>query len=233
MIRSLTAAATLALLAAGCATPYSPAPLATNFGTTKQQKLQAASHWNTIARDVADKLSARIPTGSRLLVNQHSDASAFERAFASQLTTALVDAGHSVMRTPDGAMRVGVETQAIAFTADRPQHRHAGLATALGAGVWALYDIVEYASNGPAKAALATVAAADAYTWFQSEFASGDTPSMEIIVSASVTDASRYVARTSTAYYVSDSDQGLYLPHVEKQEPKLPPMKSFQVVGGE
>lgn len=99
--------------------------------------------------------------------------------------------------------------------------------------MWALYDIVEYASNGPAKAALATVAAADAYTWFQSEFASGDTPSMEIIVSASVTDASRYVARTSTAYYVSDSDQGLYLPHVEKQEPKLPPMKAFQVVGGE
>jgi hypothetical protein len=233
MIRSLTAAATIALLAAACSTPYSPTPLATNFGTTTQKKLQAAAHWNTIARDVADNLSARLPAGSRLFVNQHADASAFERAFVGQLTTSLVDAGHSVMRTPEGAMRVGVDTQAIAFTADRPQYRYTGLATALGVGVWALYDIVEYASNGPAKAAISAVAAADAYTWFRSEFASGVTPSMEIIVSASVTDASRYVARTTTAYYVSDTDQELYLPHAEKQEPKLPPMKSFQVVGGE
>lgn len=67
------------------------------------------------------------------------------------------------MRTPEGALRVSVETQAVPSAADRPQYRHAGKATAPGAGLWVLYDIVEYASNGPAKAALLAVGAADAY----------------------------------------------------------------------
>lgn len=229
MKNTLAAAAAAILLTGACATPYSPAPLATNFETSKQHKLQAASHWNTIARDVADKLSARLPAGSKLFINQQTDASPFERAFSAQLATSLVDSGHLVMRSPEGAMRVGVDTQAVPFSADRPQYRHAGSATVLGAGIWALYDIVEYASNGPAKAALATVAVADAYHWFQSEFASGATPSMEIIVNTSITDATRYIARTTSAYYVANADQRLYLPVREDQTPS----KTFRMVGAE
>jgi hypothetical protein len=230
MIRRLTAAATALLLASACATPYSPTPLATNFETSKQQKLQAASHWNTIARDVADRLSARLQPGSKLFVNQHADATSFERAFSAQLATALVDAGHLVMRSPEGAMRVGVDTQTVPFAADRPQYRYAGAATALAGGVWVLYDIVEYASNGPAKAAVATVAAADAAHWFRSEFASGETPALEIIVNTSVTDASRFVARTTNVYYVADTDQHLYVPEKPDLAPQLP-VKTFQIVG--
>jgi hypothetical protein len=232
MIRRLTAAATALLLASACATPYSPTPLATNFATSKQQKLQAASHWNIIARDIADRLSARLQPGSKLFVNQHADATSFERAFSAQLATALVDAGHLVMRSPEGAMRVGVDTQAIPFAADRPQYRYAGAATALAGGVWVLYDIVEYASNGPAKAAVATVAAADAAHWFRSEFASGETPALEIIVNTSVTDASRFVARTTNVYYVADTDQHLYVPEKPDLAPQLP-VKTFQIVGGQ
>ncbi|WP_297360670.1 hypothetical protein [Thauera sp.] len=232
MIRRLTAAATALLLASACATPYSPTPLATNFETSKQQKLQAASHWNTIARDVADRLSARLQPGSKLFVNQHADATSFERAFSAQLATALVDAGHLVMRSPEGAMRVGVDTQTVPFAADRPQYRYAGAATALAGGVWVLYDIVEYASNGPAKAAVATVAAADAAHWFRSEFASGETPALEIIVNTSVTDASRFVARTTNVYYVADTDQHLYVPEKPDLAPQLP-VKTFQIVGGQ
>lgn len=232
MIRRLTAAATALLLASACATPYSPTPLATNFETSKQQKLQAASHWNTIARDVADRLSARLQPGSKLFVNQHADATSFERAFSAQLATALVDAGHLVMRSPEGAMRVGVDTQTVPFAADRPQYRYAGAATALAGGVWVLYDIVEYASNGPAKAAVATVAAADAAHWFRSEFASGETPALEIIVNTSVTDASRFVARTTNVYYVADTDQHLYVPEKPDLAPQIP-VKTFQIVGGQ
>lgn len=232
MIRRLTAAATALLLASACATPYSPTPLATNFETSKQQKLQAASHWNTIARDVADRLSARLQPGSKLFVNQHADATSFERAFSAQLATALVDAGHLVMRSPEGAMRVGVDTQTVPFAADRPQYRYAGAATALAGGVWVLYDIVEYASNGPAKAAVATVAAADAAHWFRSEFASGETPALEIIVNTSVTDASRFVARTTNVYYVADTDQHLYVPEKPDLAPQFP-VKTFQIVGGQ
>jgi hypothetical protein len=56
MTRTRFVAALLFLpLFAGCATPYSEAPLATNFPTSKQQKLQAAAHWNVIAGDVASR----------------------------------------------------------------------------------------------------------------------------------------------------------------------------------
>ena len=47
MNKSLIAAALAAMLATACATPHAPAPLATNFETSKQHKLQAAAHWNT------------------------------------------------------------------------------------------------------------------------------------------------------------------------------------------
>lgn len=227
MKKSLTLAAVAALLTTACATPFAPAPLATNFETSKQQKLQTAAHWNTIGRDVAAKLSAGLPRNAALFINQHAEASDFERAFTGQLITALIDAGHPVMRSPEGALRVGVETQTVPFAADRPQYRHAGTATALGAGVWALYDIVEYASNGPAKAALLALGGADAYVWFQSEFASGSTPSMEIIVNTSVTDANRYLARNTSVYYVADADQRLYT------APPRAYTKTFRVQGGE
>ena len=226
MKKSLITATAAALLATACATPFAPAPLATNFESSKQPKLQAAAHWNTIAGDVASKLSARLPANTPLFINQHANASAFERAFTGQLVT-LIEAGHPVMRSPEGALRVGVDTQAVPFAADRPQYRHAGKATALGVGIWALYDIVEYASNGPAKAALLALGAADAYAWFGSEFAGGGTPKMEIIVTTSVTDASRYVARNTSVYYVDDADQRLYKAPVQAHT------KAFQVVGGE
>lgn len=223
----IIAAAAAALLAAACATPHAPAPLATNFETSKQPKLQAAAHWNLIARDVAGKISAGLPQHAPLFINQHAEASTFERAFVGQLMTALIDAGHPVMRAPEGAFRVGVETQAVPFAADRPQYRHAGTATALGAGLWALYDIVEYASNGPAKAALLAVGGADAYAWFQSEFAAGSTPSMEVIVTTSVTDANQYLTRNTSVYYVADADRQLYSPAPRART------KTFSVVGGE
>ena len=84
--------------ATACAAPfYSPAPLVPT-GTTKQQKF-------TVKRPrTGTPLPGTWPTSFRhaylldlgLFVQPTPDASAFERAFASQLTTALVDAGHSV-----------------------------------------------------------------------------------------------------------------------------------------
>lgn len=195
-----------ALLLAGCATPYSEAPLATNFPTEKQQKLQAASHWLTIADDVATRLSASLPQHSALHVQQAADATPFQQAFTGQLITSLISAGHTVLKTPDGALNVEVETQAIAFAPDRPQYRNAGTATALSTGLWALYEIQPSAAG----AITALAAANDATQWFRSEFATGATPQTEIIVTSTVSDVRRLVARSTSVYYVADHDSRLY-----------------------
>ena len=111
MKKTLAAASAAALLAGACATPVHHAPAANAQAAVSQRALHSASHWNSLARDVAQRLSARLAPQTALFVNQHADASAFDRAFSTQLITALLEAGHPVLRTPAGALRVGVDTQ--------------------------------------------------------------------------------------------------------------------------
>lgn len=147
-VHTLGAAMVIAAMLAGCATPYSEAPLATNFPTTKQEKMQAAAHWNVIAKDVAAQISLKLAEQRPLHVAQPTGKSAFERAFANQLISSLVADGQTVMKQP-----------------------------------------------------------AD---WFRAEFATGDTPQTEIIVTTSVSDGTRYLSRNTSVYYVADSDKALY-----------------------
>ena len=204
--KSIIIASLSVMVVTGCAMPYSEAPLATNFPTTKQPKLQAASHWNVIASDVAKRMAGRIEPKQPLFVNQSAAKTAFDRAFSSQLISALVAEGFIVSKTAQGALSVDIDTQAVRFTANRPQYKHAGTATALTAGVWALRQ-----GEATGAVALATaIVAADAYTWFRSEFSTGETPQTEIIVTTSVTNNTRFIARDTSVYYVADSDSRLY-----------------------
>lgn len=139
-----------------------------------------------------------------LFVNQTAVKTQFDRAFSNLLISSLVADGFTVQKTPVGALNVDVDTQAVQFSANRPKYNYAGLPTALVAGVWAL--------NGAnaATAATVAVASADAYSWFHSEFATGETPKTEILVTTSISNSGQYLARNSSVYYVADSDQALY-----------------------
>ena len=222
--RNISATLALAAMLAGCATPYSEAPLATNFPTGKQQKLQAAAHWNLIANDVAKQLAASLkgkPVLPPIYVNQAGNKTEFSKVFNSQLISALVAEGLVVHKNPVGALVVDIDTQAVQFSANRPQYNHAGTATVLTAGVWALYQA------SPAGIATAAVVGADAYMWFRSEFATGATPQTEIVITASVSDSNQYLARTTSVYYVADSDASLY-----RGAAPAAPTRTFNVIGG-
>lgn len=219
--RSISAAMLIAAALGGCATPYSEAPLATNFPTSKQPKLQAAAHWNLIANDVASQLMASLKSKSALpplYVDQGANKTEFDRAFSNQMISRLVAEGFVVQKNPAGALIVNVDTQAIQFSASRPQYSHAGTATLLTGAVWALHQA------SPAGIATAAVVGADAYMWFRAEFATGATPQTEIIVTASVSDSRQYIARTTSVYYVADTDASLY---------RAPaPATTLKVIGG-
>lgn len=205
-ICSLCTTLVVSALMAGCATPYSETPLATNFPTTKQQKLQAANHWNVIAGDVARQIASRLKDRQPLYVSQAAVKTPFDRVFMNSLVTALVAEGFTVQKSSIGALTVDVDTQAVKFSPDRPQPNFTGVPTALMTGVWALHE-----GGATAGAALyASVATVDALTWFRSEFSTGATPQTEIIITASVSDASQYLARSTTVYYVADTDDRLY-----------------------
>lgn len=205
-VQSVVFSLTVAALLAGCATPYSETPLVTNFPSTKQPKIQAAAHWNAIAADVASQISTRIKDKSRPLYVLPSTKTQFDRGFSGQLMTALIEKDHTLVKSANGAVTVEIDTQAVAFSANRPRYRYVGMPTAITTGLWALYAVDATAAG----AVTAGVAAVDAYEWFSSEFATGKTPQTEIIVTTSVVDGERYLARNTSIYYVADTDASLY-----------------------
>lgn len=196
-----------ALLIAGCAMPYSPAPVARNYPNSTQAKAQAAAHWVAITSHIEKELLPTLQSSpNRRLYVVPAKSSAFNQALTGQLITALVNDGQLVAKTPDGALTVDIDTQVVEFSPNRPQYKFKGEGTALATGAWVITGVY----NTPAWLATVAIAGHDAYTWFHSAFASGDTPKTEIIVTVSVSDAQRYVARSTSVYYVTDSDRSLY-----------------------
>jgi hypothetical protein len=209
-----------ALLTAGCAVPYSPAPVATNFPSTQQAKLRAAAHWGVIARHMAGQLAPSLKVNAkRPLYVASQQSSAFAQGVSAHLVTALVNEGYVVVKVPDAnTLRVELDTQVVAFSAKRPQYKFAGERTALVAGAWVLTGIdhtIEWLAT-------AAIAGQDAYAWFRSQFATGATPKTEIIVNLSLADESRYYARATSVYYTTDSDRALY-------DAAFQPSKTFAV----
>jgi hypothetical protein len=216
------------ILLAGCAARYTPTPLAANFPTTKQAKLQAAYHWGVISDNIEKNVSIELKKSPPrpVYINEPKDPTPFQRALATQLTTSLVNDGYVVSRTPAGSLKVDLDVHAVTFTADRPQYRYHGERAILGAGVWLLSEI-----EAPVLLNVAAGAGAlDAHDWFNAQFAPGATPKTEIIITVSVSDQYRYVARSTSAYYVADTDRVLYgIVDPKPEEPKL--TRTFQVRG--
>ena len=195
------------LILSGCAARYTPTPLAANFPITKQAKLQAAYHWGVVSNSIEKRLVAELKKSPPrpLFINEPADSNAFQRAMVAQLTTSLVNDGYVVSRTPAGSLKIDLDIQAVTFSARRPQYRPVGERTALPGGV----SMAEL-TPAPLSNDEAFHGGWDPYDLNNSQFAPGQTPKTEIIVTLSVSDQYRYLARTTSAYYVADSDRELY-----------------------
>lgn len=204
---------------------YSEAPIASNFAATPQSKLQATQHWMRIADDAGQSI-VKILNGAKLCpdktsktgktvkmdncgllyVKPASTVTEFSRAFHNQLITKLVRSGIAVSKAANVELVAEFDVQPISFSANRPQYRYAGVPVELAPGVWAIRDV---ASTHPANLTEAPPSV-DALHWFRSEFAAGQTPRVELLVTVSVIDKRRYLARASNAYYITDADKRLY-----------------------
>lgn len=196
--------------------PSTETPVSANFKTSTQLKLQAAQHWANIATDTGNAIAElmrktrscgpQVKRCTGIYVNPPAVVTEFSRAFHNQLITTLVASGLVVSKVAEGSMSIDIDVQPVVFMANRPQYRFAGTATELGPGVWALRDAVSVKPDDP-KAAPPTK---DALHWFRTEFAAGQTPQTEIIVTVSAGDESRYLARATNVYYITDGDRKLY-----------------------
>jgi hypothetical protein len=224
--------------------PNNEAPIVTNFPTSTQRKLQAGEHWNLIARDSAKAINESmqragtcIPRTTEcraIFVRTPEVLTEFSRAFYNQLKTALVDNGVAVAKmNHPGSVEMDIDIQPIKFTSNRPQYRYAGVASELGQGVWALRDVADMNPTDSSLSPSPPLTNTD--TWFRSQFASGQTPRSEIVVTLSLSDARNYMARSTNVYYVADSDAQLYDQEIcsiirpcqqgKKTDPKVQAMK--------
>jgi len=206
---------------AACVTPYSETPLATNFPTSEQPKLQAAAHWARVADGAADALVASLGLGAScaaaptpcppVFVRAPAQQTDFAKGFHSALITALLRHKVAVSHAPAGAIGLDIDIQTVRFSPNRPDGRFLPLSIPY-AGGWAAYGLAKHAA--PAAAGLAgaaVIGGIDIYRWNTSDWASGPTPQTEVIVTVSASDATRYLGRVSNAYYVADSDAALYV----------------------
>jgi len=207
-VAGVLAVAATSVLLAGCAVPYSPAPIPTNFETSKQLKLQAAAHWGAIAGNIQSRLSedlSKAPQRPYYVTEAPPEASAFQRALTEEIASTLVKAGYVVSKVPAGALKVDVNVQALTFSPHRHRYVYAGVPTSIVAGVWLLASTAD-----PVLMSTGALGAMDAASYHMAQFATGPTPKTELIVTVSVSDQYRYYARNSSAYYVSDNDRSLY-----------------------
>lgn len=216
--------ATAALALGACTTPYSEVPVATNFPTTTQEKLQSAHHWQVIARGIAAQITQMLQQeqGCRsepllcptLAVAVPDRPSPFERAVIAALTTELVRLGWKVRTELPAEITVRLETQATRFQ-NRPADGKFTSFAALGVGLWVLSDdpnIGIWENVSPGASGLVALAAADLWRWQTSQFAHGPTPEVEVMISVSADRQGVYLARTTEVFYIADSDLALYAP---------------------
>lgn len=209
-------------LLSGCAARYADTPQPTRFETSKQKKLQAAQHWQIIANDFAAQLTGDLRAKGvtqPLHIPARQDEFAFVEGFRELLTTALLAQGWDIRTSPKNALSVDIRYSIYKFQPERLKNvYYHGEATALVAGLWAVSGIVDSGMSAGAKA-LSVAVLADAAGWIvqnapdgpeMAQYARGPVPQSEILVTASVSEGERLLARRSNIYFAADEDKALY-----------------------
>ena len=198
--------------------PRNEVPIASNFSTSTQLKLQAAEHWRRVAADTASALVKPVRAGTTLYLRRNCDTTGcapracdttFNRVFHNEFLSALVDLGYKVSNEPlANAAVVDIDVQSVAFARNRPQYRYAGEAVEIGPGTWALRDHVSLIDK--VGAAAMRTEGTDAH-WYRAEFAAGATPRNELVITVSAMAGDKtYLSRSTRVYYTADSDAALY-----------------------
>lgn len=222
----------LTLPSLACAPKYSSVPTVTKFDISEQNKLQAAKHWELIAKNISKNLKAdiqaKVSKSEKIYVNS-VQKSAFTRSVTLEVIASLTKEGYRVIkpRNPENvnsetyAVKIDIETEVLEFSKGRKQADNIGLPSLITSGLW----VLDALDATPARGVTLAAYGFDTYNWFNQKKLGGDAPKTEIIVDLVTSKNDEYISITKDIYYVSDTDKRLY----EAAEDVF--MKKYKIVG--
>ncbi len=210
------------LILAGCA--MRPIPVATAYPTSKQHKMQAAHHWDVLAKDLARRLkktmamtfpneTVKPPLVVKLTGDQ--EKLPFAKAFNNLLISRLVQQKMVVLESDSGyadSLTVDYNMQVIQHKDRRLYYPTPGIFTALAAGVFVADRLIDYASRhskvNPWIGAVPLAIAGDMKLGRDLSLP-GET-NTEVVITTSVLKGQQYIFRDSRIYYINDGDSDHY-----------------------
>jgi len=203
----------------------SQAPIATTYPYSEQQRMQAAHHWNVLARHEATQILQRervrfrdlhIAEASQDTPHAYSGGE-FGRGFRTLLTSELVSRGANLTTQPQpnsAEIHIGVE---VVEHRDRDFVRPpVGAFTALAGGI----AVAAIPLNQWAEPALGLIPAAIA-----ADVTSGSwthTGEEEVIITTQILDGEHILYSSSNIYYINRGDRRQYAPDRVPSAPSTP-----------
>lgn len=213
-------------------------PRAQHYPVSDQRKARAMHHWDILADDVAERIAvAALPAATQASGQYHLQASSvtpFHKAFSSLLLTRLVNKGVPMSALPTEGEQAHAR---IRFDVQVVEHSGAALnvpqfpLTILAAGLSVLRGMYLYPPTelGGAAMGLAGAMLVDQSQRVMNGQAAGGPTRTELLVSTTVLQGQRIVARTSDVYYIDGDDAKLF---TEPPPPPPPtPTKAWKVTG--
>jgi len=194
----------LGILSACAQLNTSQAPLATTYSTTKQQKMQAAHHWDVLAQHEARLVAASVKEWPLYIDDQKADTP-FSQSFDNLLASRLLGQGVLLRNSAMGSMVLSYETQVIHHKDQDTVRKPVGFWTLLTAKI----GVVAYAVDKWSSPAALLLPAAMAKDAFSGNLTDGSTT--EVIITTRVEKAGSIVHSSSNIYYINNADEDHYM----------------------
>lgn len=208
-----------ALTLNGCTRVHqAQAPVAITYPYSEQQRMQAAHHWQVLARHEASGIlkSRRVRFKSLHLPTAETDREGvFARGFRDLLTSQLVSRGANVTTLPGLSAEVHVKVERVRHRDRAYQRPPVGAFTALASGIGVVNLALEQWSAPAVKLIPMGAVAAD--------LTSGNwtyTGKEEVIITTQVIDDGSILYSSSNLYYINAGDRDHYDPQsIARPEP--------------
>jgi hypothetical protein len=177
---------------------------------SQQKKMQASSHWEVLAADLANRINKQLiitdnidkavfvkeTCGDEAIPCQPHETSSFNEAFRDLLITNLFGYGVPTYSRPDEkTIAIQYKVQIVYHNTDRIRTLQPGILTSLSAAVMVLYnapiELVVVASGMAADIANTSLVQNGHY---------------EVIITTSMIQRDQYLFRASDIYYINDED---------------------------